>query len=174
MTNQTKLVDQLDFEFCDNRQVFGKAAIMDIVWDDDNFIEVVLLAMQDEDDCTEEDEGQVELDEEQVPPPHQWGSGSRIGKAPNIERRRVFYSHLLFNDFWGDSPVYGPSYFKRFFKLPIGLFDEIVTRVVAHDDYFRQKKDASGKLGLSSLQKICSALRQLTSGVSSIEHDHKY
>jgi hypothetical protein len=49
LTNQTKLVDQLDFEFCDNRQVLGKAAIMDIVWDDDNFIEVVLLAMQEED-----------------------------------------------------------------------------------------------------------------------------
>ena len=91
---------------------------MDIVWDDDNFIEVVLLAMQEDDDSTEEDEGQVEHDEEQqAPPPHQWG---------------------------------------------------IVTRVVAHDDYLRQKKkDASGKLGLSSLQKTCLALRQLTSGVSS-------
>ena len=150
---------------------------MDIVWDDDNFIEVVLLAMQQEDDdSTEEsDEGQVKLDEEQeVPPPHQWGSGSRIGKAPNIELCLLFYSHLLFNDFWGDLPGYGPSYFKRFFKLPIGLFDEIVTRVVAHDDYFRQKKDASGKLvGLSSLQKICSALRQLTSSVLPIEHNDK-
>lgn len=149
---------------------------MDIVWDDDDFSEVVLLAMQDGDDDTDEDnEEQAEDNAEAgTPPPHHWGSGSRVGKAPNIERRRVFYSHLLFNDYWGNSPVYSPAYFKRFFRLPIGLFDSIVTRVVAHDDYFRQKKDASGKLGLSSLQKICSAVRQLTSGVSSIEHDDKY
>jgi hypothetical protein len=53
-----------------------------------------------------------------VPPeqaaPHVWGSGSRRGKAPNLERRRVFYSHLLFYDFWGNAPLYNASYFKRF------------------------------------------------------------
>ena len=58
--------------------------------------------------------------------------------------------------------------------MPIELFDEIVTKVVANDDYFRQKKDACGRLGLSPLQKICSSLRLLTSGVSSAELDDKY
>jgi hypothetical protein len=137
---------------------------------------VVLLAMQDDDDSREEDEGLVDavVDGEEVPT-HRWGSGCCcVGKAPNIERCCVFYSHLLFNDFWGDSPVYSPTYFKRFFRLPIGHFDEIVTRVVAQDNYFCQKKDASGKLGLSSLQKIYLAVCQLTSGISSIEQDDKY
>ena len=77
----------------------------------------------------------------------------------------------LFNDFWGDAPLYNASYFKRFFKLPIGLFNEIVANAVAHDNYFAQKRDASGKLGLTPLQKICSAVRQLTSGVSPADHD---
>jgi hypothetical protein len=86
----------------------------------------------------------------------------------------VFYSHLLFNDFWGPLPVYNATYFKRFFKLPIGLFDDIVAKVVSKDRYFLQKKDAVGRLGLSELQKICSAVRQLTSGVLSSEHDDKY
>jgi uncharacterized protein (UPF0303 family) len=58
--------------------------------------------------------------------------------------------------------------------MPIRLFDDIVAKVTANDDYFRQKTDAVGKLGLSSLQKVCSDVRQLTSGVSSAEHDDKY
>ena len=65
--------------------------------------------------------------------------------------------------------------FKHFFKLPIELFDDIVDSLVRqHDGYFRQKYDAAGKIGLSPIQKIASAVRQLTSGVSSMEHDDKY
>ena len=44
--------------------------------------------------------------------------------------------------------------------MPIGLFDMIVANVVADDDYFRQKPDAcGGRFGLTSLQKLCCALR---------------
>jgi Plant transposon protein len=111
--------------------------------------------------------------EDQVPV-NVWG-GSPPGRSPNLKRHRVFYSHLLYKDFWGPSPVYNATYFKRFFKLPIGLFNQIVERIVVHDLYFLQKKCAAGRLGLSSmLQKACSALRLLTSGVSSSEHDDKY
>ena len=42
------------------------------------------------------------------------------------------------------------------------------------DAYFNQKMDAAGKLGFSTLQKVCSSLCLLTSGVSSMEHDDKY
>ena len=73
----------------------------------------------------------------------------------------------MYKDFWGVSPVYDEIYFKRFFKLPRALFDDIVEKLVGHDDYFRQKFDAAGRLGLSPLQKIASATQQLTSGVSS-------
>jgi hypothetical protein len=65
-------------------------------------------------------------------------------------------------------------YFKKLFKRPIGLFDEIVDRIVLQDAYFIQKTDAAGKLGFSILQKVCSSLCLLTSGVSSMEHDDKY
>jgi hypothetical protein len=107
-------------------------------------------------------------DDTTVVPPFVWGSGSCVGKAPSIERCRVFHSHLLFDDFWGPSPIYNANYFKKFFKMPIGLFDDIVAKVTANDDYFRQKTDAVGTLGLSSLQKVCTAIRQLTSGVSQL------
>ncbi|KAI2500547.1 Plant transposon protein [Fragilaria crotonensis] len=115
----------------------------------------------------------VEEDEEEQEQPAVWG-GSRPGKAPNLERHRVMYSHLLYNDFWGPTPVYNDIYFKKFFKLPIGLFDEIVERIALHDPYFTQKRDASQKLGFTALQKVCSAVRLLTSGVSPTEHNDKY
>jgi hypothetical protein len=44
------------------------------------------------------------------------------------------------------------------FKISIGLFDEIVLRVLAHDKIFRQKQDAAGKIGLSPHQNICSSV----------------
>ena len=43
-----------------------------------------------------------------------------------------------------------------------------------HDMCFLQKSDAAGKLGFSTQQKVCSVIRLLTSGVSSMEHDDKY
>jgi Plant transposon protein len=145
---------------------------MDIIWDDDDEVtDAVALILQMEDDSdTSDDDDDIAL----VPVAHLWGSGSRPGKAPNLERHRVFYSHLLFKDYWGPQPVYNQMYFKRFFKVPIGLFDDIVERVTLQDDYFRQKTDVTGKLGFTPLQKMCSAVRLLTSGVSSSEQDDKY
>ena len=118
-------------------------------------------------------EDEVIHDVEEEEPPVVWG-GSRPGKAPNLERHRVTYSHLLYNDFWGATPVYNAMYFRKFFKLPIGLFNDIVERIVLHDAYFIQRADCCGRIGLSSLQKVCSAFRLLTSGVSSMEFDDKY
>jgi hypothetical protein len=112
-------------------------------------------------------------DVEEEEQPVVWG-GSRPGKAPNLERHRVMYAHLWFNDFWGASPVYNAMYFRRFFKFPIGLFNNIVERIVLHDSYFIQRTDACGRIGLSTFQMVCSTFRLLTSGVSSMEFDDKY
>ena len=110
---------------------------MDIIWDDDDYTDVVAILFQDDSSSDSEQEDEAEEQDEAMP--HVWGSGSRPGKRPNINRQRVFYSHLLYKDFWGASPVYDEIYFKRFFKLPIALFDDIVEKLVMHDDYFRQK-----------------------------------
>ena len=40
------------------------------------------------------------VDEEDVAPPRRRGQ-SKPGKAPNINRRRLFYGKLLHEDFWG-------------------------------------------------------------------------
>ena len=144
--------------------------MMDIIIDDDDdFAEAVGIIMQG-DDWSSSDKDDIP----QYAPANVWGRGaSVVSKAPNLDRQCVYFSHLLFNDFWGPSPNYD-KYFKKFFKMPIVLFDMIVADVVADDDYFRRKPDACGRLGLKSLQKLCCALRQLTSGVAANELDDKY
>jgi hypothetical protein len=46
------------------------------------------------------------------------------------------------------------------------LFIRILNVVEQHDEYFVQKRNAAGKLGLSSLQKVTAALRMLTYGMA--------
>ena len=110
---------------------------MDIIWDDDVYSDAVMILLQDDDsdDTQQEEEDGITAQQEQELA-HVCGrrSGSSVGKRPNIERNRVLYSHLLYKDFWGESPVYDKTYFKRFFKLPIELFDDIVHALVVHDD----------------------------------------
>ena len=82
--------------------------MINIIWDDDGLDEVVLaillLIEEEEETHRLEDDEMEEIEAEE---PHVWGEGSRTGKAGNIvERRRVFYSHLLHDDFWGAAPVY--------------------------------------------------------------------
>ena len=45
--------------------------------------------------------------------------------------------------------------------------------VEAHDDYFVQKRNAAGKLGLSCLQKITAAFRMLAYGILADAMDEK-
>jgi len=76
-----------------------------IIFDSDDYDDIIraiaaIVAHQDTDTSDDDDNG----DDVIVDEPHAWGSGSRPGKAPNLERHRVFYSHLLFKDFWGDAP----------------------------------------------------------------------
>ena len=45
------------------------------------------------------------------------------------------------------------------------LFMRIVQAIEQHDDYFVQKRESNGRLGLSSLQKITAAYMMLSYGV---------
>ena len=76
--------------------------IMDIVWDDDEYMVAVALAEQAE--LNYDDLLMADMDVDVITAvPHGFGTGSRAGKAPNVVLHRVFYSHLLFQEgFWGD------------------------------------------------------------------------
>ncbi|XP_022681830.1 uncharacterized protein LOC111257065 [Setaria italica] len=57
-------------------------------------------------------------------------------------------------DYFADPPIYNATFFRKRFRLSRELFLHIVDGVEAHDDYFRQKLNATGLLGATALQKV--------------------
>ena len=120
-----------------------------------------------------------------------WG-GSVVGRE-YIHRDRVGGAWRLYNDYFSENPTYGPTFFRRrfafnppiwfrnsqfilflcflirisFLRFRMGrsLFMRIVQAVEQHDDYFVQKREGNGRLGLSCLQKICAAYMMISYGV---------
>lgn len=72
----------------------------------------------------------------------------------------------LYEDYFSDNPTYGPSYFRRRFRMRRHVFVRIMNAVEEYDDYFVQKRNAAGTLGLSCLQKVVAAFRMLAYGVA--------
>ncbi|XP_038707268.1 putative nuclease HARBI1 [Tripterygium wilfordii] len=83
-----------------------------------------------------------------------------------INRGSIQGHNRLFNDYFAENPVYPHDRFRRRFRMSRDLFLRIQEAVEAHDPYFRQKRNAAGKLGLSPLQKITASLRMLAYGVT--------
>ncbi|KAK2642847.1 hypothetical protein Ddye_024610 [Dipteronia dyeriana] len=54
--------------------------------------------------------------------------------------------------------------FRRCFRMGRSLFLRIVEKVEARDNYFMQRRDSVGRLGLSALQKITAVFRMLEYG----------
>jgi hypothetical protein len=89
--------------------------------------------------------------------------GSVIGRRTR-RRDRWAGDARLFDDYFAVNPVYDDVIFRRRFRMRRSLFLRIVEDVKNYDDYFMQKRDAANVLGLSSLQKVTAALRQLAYG----------
>ncbi|XP_057790514.1 uncharacterized protein LOC131007625 [Salvia miltiorrhiza] len=83
------------------------------------------------------------------------------------DREREFGAERLINDYFGDSPTYTPEIFRRRFRMQKSLFIRIVEAVTANDEFFQQRRDATGRVGLSALQKCTGAMRVLAYGTSS-------
>jgi hypothetical protein len=49
---------------------------------------------------------------------------------------------LLFEDYWGETTLYDEKQFRRTFRMPRGLSDQILEQITVHDQYFIQKRDA--------------------------------
>ncbi|XP_020266145.1 uncharacterized protein LOC109841599 [Asparagus officinalis] len=98
----------------------------------------------------------------------------RIGSVPGhlvINRGREEGNSRLYHDYFSDNPTYGANLFRRRFRMHRSLFLRIVEAVREHDNFFVQKMDGVGKLGLSTLQKVTSSLRMLAYGTSADSTD---
>ena len=92
-------------------------------------------------------------------------NGVLQGKRTNIERARVLMDERMHLDYFVETPVWGPFFFRHCYCMKRSLFLIILDRVCTCDTYFLQKKDVCGLVGLSSCQKIIAALWMLALGV---------
>ncbi|EFP89902.2 uncharacterized protein PGTG_16190 [Puccinia graminis f. sp. tritici CRL 75-36-700-3] len=102
----------------------------------------------------------MEADENQ--PVH---GGSRPGKRPNRPWDFEGSYQRLYNQYFSVNPLYDDEIFRRRFRMSRSLFLKIAEAVEQQDDYFRQKPDACGRMGLRPITKITAALRMLAYGV---------
>ncbi|XP_042472493.1 uncharacterized protein LOC122055180 [Zingiber officinale] len=90
--------------------------------------------------------------------------GSILGHKM-INRNREAADRNPFNDYFAENALYNDAMFRRRFRMGRNLFMRICDAVTNHDNYFIQKRDGLGRLGLSSLQKITVAFQILAYGV---------
>ncbi|KAL0803019.1 hypothetical protein Bca101_058195 [Brassica carinata] len=75
-------------------------------------------------------------------------------KRVYIERNREAGHLSLWNDYLSKAPTYPENLFRRRFRMNKPLFMHIVDRLSKEVQFFRQKKDGLGRLGLSTLQSV--------------------
>jgi hypothetical protein len=91
--------------------------------------------------------------------------GSTVGRKFVFRDRETYHTNL-YNDYFSETPTYGPMKFRRRFRMRRELFLRIVDSVVKFDPWFEQKIDGLGRLGLSSLQKCTTAIHMLAYGMA--------
>ncbi|KAI5409306.1 hypothetical protein KIW84_054930 [Lathyrus oleraceus] len=103
-------------------------------------------------------------EEEQLQNERRSGSSSRPKRRTTVDRGREERHNRLFNDYFSENPVYTDVQFRRRFRMHRHVFLRIVDALGNHDEYFQMRVDATGKMGLSPLQKCTSAIRMLAYG----------
>ncbi|XP_023769236.1 uncharacterized protein LOC111917829 [Lactuca sativa] len=92
-------------------------------------------------------------------------------KRRYCDREREQGEARLMKDYFVDNPTYGEEKFRGRFRMQKPLFLHIMEVVTANDRYFQQIRDATGRQGLSPLQKCTRAMRVLAYGTSTDAHD---
>ena len=90
-----------------------------------------------------------------------WGGG-KFGRRPNLKRGECKW----WDDYLSSQSIYPPSLFRRRFRVPLKLFRRLLHDLPAHEPTLKQLKDAVGRLGATSWQKILVSLRRLSLGAS--------
>uniref|UniRef100_A0A0D3DD11 Uncharacterized protein n=1 Tax=Brassica oleracea var. oleracea TaxID=109376 RepID=A0A0D3DD11_BRAOL len=85
-------------------------------------------------------------------------------KHAYVERNREEDHTRLWNDYFSENPTFPPHLFRRRFHMNNAVLMRIVDRLSENFPSFQQRKDATGRLGLSPLQKYTAALRMLAYG----------
>ena len=90
--------------------------------------------------------------------------GSKPGRE-YVFRDREHHHDLLYRDYFSKRPTFRPVKFHRRFRMRRDLFVRIMDAVTSYDPWFLQKRDALGRLGVSTLQKCVAAMQMLAYGM---------
>ncbi|CAN6929820.1 unnamed protein product [Brassica oleracea] len=89
---------------------------------------------------------------------------SQKKKRAYIERQREQGHIQLWSDYFSEDATYPSHMFRRRFRMNKPLFMRIVDRLSGEVPYFQQRRDATGRFGLSPLQKATAAIRMMAYG----------
>jgi hypothetical protein len=95
-------------------------------------------------------------------------SGGSRQKRSRMFIRRDFVqaTKRIFHDYFAEPPLYSPNLFRRRFRMSRPLFLRSKSMLEATEPYFVQRRNAVGRLGLSSFQKMIAAIRMLAYGTT--------
>ncbi|XP_013617753.1 PREDICTED: uncharacterized protein LOC106324307 [Brassica oleracea var. oleracea] len=85
-------------------------------------------------------------------------------KRAYIERNREEGHTRLWNDYFSEDPTFPAHLFRRRFRMNKELFMRIVHRLSENVQFFQHRRDATGRYGLSPLQKCTAAIHLLGYG----------
>ncbi|GJT91366.1 ALP1-like protein [Tanacetum coccineum] len=81
-----------------------------------------------------------------------------------IERDRYGTHNRLVAVYFSEHPQYDKARFSTRFRMSRKLITQIVREVIDNSPFFQQTTDCTGRVGISSLMKCTSAIRQMTYG----------
>ncbi|XP_020272406.1 uncharacterized protein LOC109847586 [Asparagus officinalis] len=87
-------------------------------------------------------------------------------KRKSIHRDHHAAHERLMADYFTESCTYTDAQFRRRYRMKRPLFPRIVDSISNYDDYFTQRRNNAGKLGLTPIQKCTAAIRMLAYGVA--------
>ena len=93
--------------------------------------------------------------------------GSVSGRLAYRKRGRLVHYEIIMRDYFCDNHIYDDVQFRTRFTMSKRLFLKVVKAICAYDSYFVQKVDATGTLGLSSIQKYVVVIRMIEYSVRS-------
>lgn len=100
--------------------------------------------------------------------------GSIPGRSPNIKRSFEEFHRRYISYYFTDQPRFGDRIFRQRFRCRKALFLRAVEKIAAHDDYFQQRSDAAGRLGMTPLHKVIVAWRKICYGYVSDGMDESF
>ena len=129
-------------------------------------------AFRNDDDCEDfKDQFFLQMlsvveDEVEREPLHRSKSGGSKPGREYVFCDREHHHDLLYRDYFSKRPTFRAVKFRRRFRMRRDLFVRIMDGVSSYDPWFLQKRDALGRLGVSTLQKCVAAMRMLAYGVA--------